>query len=428
MLGDLLWKPLLRRTVTGRWRRMELTPGVKAPFPDAVKRLGLYLHVPFCRTLCPFCPYNRVRYDSGRYARYERAVHQEVDLYAPHLADAQIPSLYIGGGTPTVDLPGLLRIVAHLRDQFASIGDICVELHPQHMEDACLAALRASGVNMLSIGVESTSDRLLRRIGRSHDGATAIDAVRRGKLAGFDTVNADLMFALPTQTLSEWETDLARVTEAGADQISTYPLFLLPCSEAGRRRQLCHPQQPPTERVKRMLDATDRIAEASGMHRCAVWSWIRGARQKFSSVTRHHYLGFGPSASSMIGSHFYVNTFDVDAYASALPAGRPIAVCMELERRLEMAYWLYWRAYELRVSEREFRDLFGAQESLERHFGLSFVPFLLTGLLRHGEDGYQVTRAGAYWIHRIQNEYSLSYISRLWGRCRETAWPAEVVL
>jgi oxygen-independent coproporphyrinogen-3 oxidase len=405
-----------------------MAAGEDVPFPTRLAGLGLYLHVPFCRKLCPFCPYNRFVYQPESFARYQRAAHEEIELYSAHLGGSRITSLYIGGGTPTVDLPGLLQIVRHLKSNFDPIPDICIELHPAFMDDQCLEALRKAGVTMLSIGVESTSDRLLQRIGRSHDGATALNAVGRARAQGFAAINVDLMFALPGQTQAEWEIDVARVLEAGADQLSTYPLFCFPCSELGRQRGVSHMRQPPARRVLEMLQATDRLAGIHGLARCAVWSWIADGRKKFSSVTRHYYVGFGPSASSMIGSHFYVNTFDVDAYASALPARRPIALSMQMDQRLEMAYWLYWRAYELFVADADFHDLFGADRSITELFGPSFTPFLAAGLMEQQADGYRITDAGAFWIHRIQNEYSLNHINRLWGRCRQTPWPQEVVL
>ena len=398
------------------------------PFPTRLNGLGLYLHVPFCHELCPFCPYNRFVYRQHAFELYERAVCQEIDLYAPHLTGSTIGSLYVGGGTPSVNVSGLLRILKHLRIRLPPVSEICVELHPKYMDDSCLAALRGAGVNMVSVGVESTSDRLLRSIGRRHDADTAIAALQRAQAQGFETVNADLLFALPTETLAEWESDVHRVLNAGASQVSTYPLFQFPYSEQGRRQSLARVEQPAAESVRAMLEATDRIARGQGLHRCSVWSWIRGSCKKFSSVSRHHYLGFGPSASSMIGSHFYVNTFQVDAYTSALPARRPIALSMRMDRRLQMAYWLYWRAYELFAGNDQFHDLFGLDQSIDNHFGAALVPFRLTGLLQRTAQGYRLTHEGAYWIHRIQNHCSLSYINRLWGACRDTPWPEEVIL
>ncbi len=426
MLGDLAWKPLLHRAVTGRWRRLRLTPS-EVPWPAALRRPGLYLHVPFCRQLCPFCPYQRVKHDPERYRRYERAVRQEIELVAPHLRGADFCSLYVGGGTPTVDPGGLERILGHLLGAVGGVPEVCVELHPGEMDDACLDRLRRAGVTMVSIGAQSLSDDLLRRIGRSHDGATAHGAIARARRAGFRSVNVDLMFALPGQTLEAWEDDVRRVLDAGADQLSTYPLFGFPYSDQGREEGLRHVRRPPTARIRRMLARTDALARDAGLERCAVWSWIRPGLRKFSSVSRHHYVGFGPSAASMIGSHFHVNTFDVDAYADALPSRRPVALAMPLERRQEMAYWLYWRAYELFAGRDDFRELFGGAD-LDATFGALFAPFRAAGFMRRTAEGWAITDPGAFWIHRLQNEYSLAYIERLWGRCRRTPWPAEVRL
>ena len=139
-------------------------------------------------------------------------------------------------------------------------------------------------------------------------------------------------------------------------------------------------------------------------------------------------MGFGPSAASMTGTHFYVNTFDIAAYAESLPDKRPVALSMRIDRRLEMAYWLYWRIYELFADDAEFQLLFKEKKSMRKTFGPLFFPVRLMGMLRRERQGYRVTRSGAYWIHRLQNEYSLSYINRLWGSCRKDAWPVEVRL
>jgi oxygen-independent coproporphyrinogen-3 oxidase len=100
---------------------------------------------------------------------------------------------------------------------------------------------------------------------------------------------------------------------------------------------------------------------------------------------------------------------------------------MPLDRRQEMAYWLYWRAYELFAGRDDFRALFDGAE-VEDVFGALFAPFRALGFMRRSEHGYEISDSGAFWIHRLQNEYSLAYIERLWGRCRNTAWPTEVRL
>jgi oxygen-independent coproporphyrinogen-3 oxidase len=296
------------------------------------------------------------------------------------------------------------------------------------MEMDCLQALKDFGVTLLSIGVETTSDTLLERIGRNHDGKTAIAAVQRALKLGFKSVNVDLMFALPGQTLEDWKADVTTIVDLGVDQLSTYPLFAFPYTELGQGRNLKKVTRPSHHRIKAMLEFTDAHCEQRGLHRCAVWSWLRPSRSKFSSITRHRYVGLGPSAASMTGTDFYVNTFDVRAYADALPGRRPVAVSMPVDQRLEIAYWLYWRVYELKLRAGVFRELFGPGRSLDDQFGHLIAPLLSSRLIARTSDGYAVTKTGAYWIHRLQNEYSLNYIDRLWGACRKEPWPAEVRL
>ncbi|MBN1910494.1 MAG: radical SAM protein [Pirellulales bacterium] len=429
-----VWKPLLKRLVTGSFDPLVMAPG-ETGVPAGLQRFGLYLHVPFCRNLCPYCPYQRVEFDAALFDRYETAAHQEIDLRARQMAESlsvsggerpRITSLYLGGGTPTVVPQALAGLVAHLADAFGRPGDVCVELHPSAMDDECLHLLRAAGVTMLSIGVESLSDRLLGLIGRSHDAATAEDAVRRAVALGFDSINVDLMFALPTQTLDELDDDLGRALALGVDQVSTYPIFGFPYTEWGRRLGQARIVRPQGNLIRKMLDLIRRRCREHGLEQCAVWSFLRPRRKKFSSITRHHYLGFGPSAASMTGSQFFVNTFSVQEYASALPEKLPVALVLPVDRRLEMAYWLYWRVYEMKLGRADFRDLFG--EELDAVYGRLLRLLTRMGMTERASGCYRVTEDAAYWVHRVQNEYSLNYINRLWSQCRQVAWPSEVTL
>lgn len=422
-----IWKPLIQKLVTGHRKRFRMSP-YEPTFPVDLKRVGLYLHVPFCKNLCPFCPYNRVEYQDTLFEQYEKAVHEEIELYTPHLKGCDFVSLYIGGGTPTVNLFGLLRILNHLKKNFSLSCDFCIELHPANMETECLKELKQVGVTMLSVGIESTTDRILQNIGRNHDGTTALKSLRRAVETGFDAVNADLMFALPGQSLKDWENDLITIIKEGVDQVSTYPLFSFPYSDLGQSQKIKSVKRPDSSLIRSMLNLTDSLLTSSGYERCAVWSWLKPSMKKFSSITRHHYVGFGPSAASMTGKDFYVNTFDVASYAETLPKKRPIALSMPVDLHLEMAYWLYWRVYELKIQQNDFKELFGEEYSLESSFNHIIRPFQLAGMIEKWNGGYQVTNSGAYWIHRLQNEYSLNYINRLWGACRKVSWPKEVYL
>ncbi len=421
----ILWKPLLHRAVTGQWERFEMV-NRPVPYPGIMKNPGLYLHVPFCRELCPYCPYNRIEFREDKFQAYLNAVCEEISLYARNTPEQEYSTLYIGGGTPTVSPAGLMDIVYHIKNTLNFKGDICIELHPSEMEDRCLELLKQAGVTMLSIGVETTDDGLLKLIGRRHDGRTAVDATRRALASGFDSVNVDLMFALPTQNLEQLKRDIDIILDAGVDQISTYPIFGFPYTELGEKLGIKSIRRPPGGLVREMFNAITENSYGHGMKRCAVWSFMKPEKKKFSSITRHHYVGFGPSAASMTGGHFHVNTFSVSEYSASLPVRRPVALSMRLTPRQEMSYWLYWRVYEMSINANNFRTFFGKE--LDGIFGHLLSPARVTGLIRRTEDGYSVDEKAAYWIHRVQNEYSLNYINRLWGLCRRTPWPEKVTL
>ncbi|THB68538.1 MAG: radical SAM protein, partial [Desulfovibrio sp.] len=274
-----LWKPVIQKLVTGRWRRPRMRRNMPSP-PGKLVRPGLYLHVPFCKNLCPFCPYNRVEYQDDLFAAYERAMHQEIELYRPALDGQKFTTLYIGGGTPTVNLEGLLGILQHMVEAFGPVRDICIELHPANMETECLQALKNAGVTMLSIGVEAATDHVLAAIGRNHDGKTALDAASRAVEVGFNAVNADLMFALPEQSLEDWARDLDAVLATGVDQISTYPMFTFPYSDLGQSERIRKVTRPKSATIRAMLDLTDTKAKQAGFERCAVWSWLRPSKNK----------------------------------------------------------------------------------------------------------------------------------------------------
>ena len=431
-----VWKPVVKRLVTGNFDSLVMR-AEKTDVPAELRRLGLYLHVPFCHNLCPYCPYNRVKFDEELFKRYEVATHREIELRARQMGEAlsasggsrpQIVSLYIGGGTPTVVPDALAGLINHLVEAFGRPEDVCIELHPASMEDECLEVLRAAGVTMLSVGVESLSDRLLSLIGRSHDAATAEEAVRRALTFDFEAVNTDLMFAFPTQTLNDLDYDLCRMLDLGVDQISTYPIFGFPYTEWGQRSGLGKITRPNGSVIRRMLDLIRRRCNEYGLDQCAVWSFLRPEKKKFSSITRHHYLGFGPSAASMTGDQFFVNTFSVEEYASALalPEKEPVALVLPVDRQLEMAYWLYWRVYEMKLGLADFRDLF--EEDLEDVYGRMLRLMTRMGMMERVDGYYRVTEDAAYWVHRVQNEYSLNYINRLWSRCQQDAWPSAVTL
>lgn len=419
-------KAILKYRLTGRVKKFKLTQAIPDP-RKPIDRIGLYLHIPFCKNLCPYCPYNKIEFDEEKARRYEKAVIREIDMFADEFQEKTVGSVYIGGGTPTVMRDGLLRVLENLRIRFnLSRSDICIELAPNDMPDEILRNLKDAGVTMVSIGAETFNDRLNEKIGRKTEGITIRDSVARAVKIGFDSVNADLMFALPTQTIADLRNDVKTAIGCGVDQISAYPLFAFPYTELGKKLGISYVRRPPGKLIRKMLSVIEEECLSSGYERCAVWSFLKKEYKKFSSVSRHYYKGFGASAGSMSGDYFYVNTFDVDEYCRAIEDNKsPIALSMPFDKRQEMAYWLYWRIYEMYISKSEFADLFG--ENFNRVFGDIFAFLKAIGFAEEDGEKISITAKGAYWVHRVQNEYSLSNIQKIWGTCIFDPWPKQVV-
>jgi coproporphyrinogen III oxidase-like Fe-S oxidoreductase len=420
-----LFKAMPFRIFTGSWSAGHLLPATIDP-PTNVSEAGLYLHVPFCRSLCPFCPYNRQRFTSCAFAVFERAVYREIDRYAESSQHCRITSLYVGGGTPTLDREGFLRILRYIRARFPGDYPVAVELHPHVADPQALNELQEAGVSQVSIGVQSLDDRELQQIGRNHNAAAGRTALRNALAAGFNGVNVDLMFALPGQTDDSWYRTITETLEMGADEISTYPMFSFPYAQPARQRENSS-HRAPEGVLHRRLNLVCSVAEHMGLQRSSVWTWTRPTKARFSSVTRNRYIGLGPGAASMTGDCFYVNTFSVAAYAESVVSRLPVALVLQVPPRLDRTYWLYWSLYALHISREEFAHSYPGLD-LDHEFGRPLRAMHALGLLHRVPAGYEVTHSGAYWIHRIQNAYSLHYLEHVWGACRREAWPQEVAL
>lgn len=392
-----------------------------------IDELGLYLHIPFCRQICPYCPYNKVVYRPALAQAYAQAVRREIDLYAELLGRRPITSFYIGGGTPTTMLQaGLPAILEHVNRMFNMRCGIHMESHPNDLTAQNIATIKALGVQHLSIGVEALHDRHLNSLHRPYTVAQAQAAVERAVSAGFTCVNADMIFALPGQSYGDVEEAGTRLLEWGVDQIAAYPLFTFPYTDWSR---LSH-----VERVRfnvfqrrRMLSLLEALFYSAGFLRTSVWAFTRHGVPKYCSVTVPVYLGLGASGSSYLHDVFYVNTFSVPAYVRALHEGHlPIALSLALSESMQMAGWLYWRIYETRFRISDFRSRF--KRDLHSVYGTWLRLMGTLGLLRHDGDEIVLSDRGAYWLHVLQDLFSIDYISRLWGTSRTDPWPLRVEL
>ncbi|MCP3903524.1 MAG: coproporphyrinogen III oxidase family protein [Planctomycetes bacterium] len=419
----------LRKRLTGEADvvLVDRVPEIERAF-EGVEELGLYLHLPFCRRICPYCPYNKTLYRVGLADGYAEAVIREIDLYASAVGDRPITSFYVGGGTPTVMLDhGLDRILRHVRASFRMKCAVHMESHPTDLTDEALAALLDMGVEHLSVGVEALQDHHLRALGRPYTADEVRATVARTVARGFRCVNVDMMFALPEQTVDEVVHTGRALVDAGVDQVAAYPLFDFPYTPWTRvtRSRTGGPAAVFTRR--KMLKALEHVFYGAGFRRTSVWAFTRAGVSPYCSVTVPLYLGIGASGGSYLRDVFFLNTFDVGAYIESLERGRlPVALSVKLSRKMQMAGWLYWRMYGVRFRKRAFLERFGT--AFDAIYGREARSLGRLGLLRDDGTEITLTDAGAYWLHVVQDIFSLDAVGKLWGTAMTTPWPRRVVV
>jgi putative oxygen-independent coproporphyrinogen III oxidase len=268
---------------------------------------GLYLHIPFCSAICPYCDFSVLKAGVPARKRFVEHLVAEVPLAARAWSDPRpFDTVYFGGGTPSLlPAPDLERVLGACRSHLALATDswVFLEANPEDVTPDACAAWRGLGVRTLSLGVQSFSGDALRFLGRRHSAAQARAAVETAQAAGFDTVSVDLIFGLPGQTEQAWRRELSDAVSLGPGHVSCYQLTIHARTRFGvaaKRGQLA--EMPDGEQAV-LFDLTHRFLADAGYSAYEVSNFARG-RDHESRHNRKYwdhtpYLGLGPSAHSL---------------------------------------------------------------------------------------------------------------------------------
>jgi oxygen-independent coproporphyrinogen III oxidase len=431
MLRDLIRNNIYRR-LTGE---ESLTLRNRPPSAEYLHRefqkitdMGIYLHIPFCRYICPYCPYNKELLNPDLRDRYTAAVIKEIDYYSALAGRMAVSSFYIGGGTPTTMLyNGIEKIIDHIYQSFNMHCSVHMESHPNDLSQQNLRHLRSIGVNYLSIGVESLQDRYLETLRRPYNALMVKETVGRAVSTGFECVNADFIFALPEQSCKEIEEAGHELVRTGIQQAATYPFFQFPHTSFGKENEAHKPGITTMLKRRRMLQVLESIFYSKDFERTSVWAFTKRGTDKYCSVTVPRYIGIGASAGSYLNDIFYLNTFNVAEYVKTIESNRmPVALSVGLTREMQMAGWLYWRIYETKISKEEFLGRFGV--SFDTRYGNLMRFFSGLGLISDNGREIILTDKGSYWLHSFEDFFSIDFIGNLWGKSKSDPWPEKVIL
>lgn len=363
-------------------------------------QVGVYVHIPFCVAKCNYCAFNSYAGLEHLYLDYVEALQREIRQCSRDKSSVRARSVYLGGGTPSVlSTDTLGAILNGCLDSFDPIpgAEISVEANPGTVGATYLSDLRAQGVNRLSLGAQSFDDSILRVLGRIHTSADVQQGYESARDAGFQNVNLDLIYGLPTQTLEGWQDDLAEAIELKPEHLSLYCLTVeegTPLAKSISRGEL--PSPDPDLAAEMYAHAQEGLAEAEYVH-YEISNWAVAGRECQHNITYWRslpYLGFGAGAHSFDGEARYCNIASPEEYVQRILGGQEaIAGRDEIDDALEMSDTMLMGLRMCQgVSFSDFEDRFGS--SPMEVYGDQIRDLIGLGLLDANASGVRLTARG----------------------------------
>ena len=311
--------------------------------------LGIYIHVPFCRSKCQYCDfYSLTTKDDKLMDSYMEATVKHIKEAGALAPNHKVDTIYFGGGTPSFfGADGMATILAAVRRYFdvANDAEISFEANPDSVSDKLLRRLRAEGFNRVSLGIQCDDDAILQKIGRPHNYAQAVTAVERIRRAGYKNLSVDLMYGLPGQTADGWEQTLRRVLTLNPDHISCYGLKVEERTPLYDYKDACN--LPDDDMQADMYLTAVEILKGKGYRQYEISNFARKgmiSKHNWKYWTGGEYLGFGPDASSDFGGKRFTMVRDLLAYIDGIKhGGQVIAELQEIPQRERAGEFLMTR-------------------------------------------------------------------------------------
>jgi len=363
------------------------------------EQISLYIHIPFCRSLCPFCCFNRYLFNETKARAYFVQLRRELDIYIQR--GFVFRDFYFGGGTPTILMDELLAFIDYLKHKFP-VREISLETTPQEITPEMVTALKNAGIQRLSLGVQSFDDGMLKSMGRVL--CTGAEARRKIGLAlgQFATVNVDLIFNFPFQTPEKFAEDIRIFQEMGIDQVTFYPLMPSPHKKSAMERRFARVDNSQEKIYYDLI--LSRIYD-KGYQPSTVWCFSKGPRMIDEYIVDYaDYIGIGAGSVSLVNGLFYVNSFSLEKYAERLNKGNlPIVRQRTLSEREYYRYYLLTKLFGTRVDKTQFKQQFG--QDIYSKIGAELRLFMLAGAVNETTGEIRVNRRGMYTVSVMMREF-----------------------
>ncbi|MCQ2456834.1 MAG: radical SAM family heme chaperone HemW [Clostridia bacterium] len=378
------------------------------------KRLGLYIHIPFCRSKCAYCDFNSAVPGSEELmSRYVSALISHMESYKDGAKEYSPDTVFIGGGTPTVLPTGeLARLIKAIRRIFdvTKKAEFTVEANPATVTLKSLKQLKRLGVNRLSIGLQSADNNELKALSRIHTRGQFVETFKMARAAKFDNINVDLMFGIPYQTYDSLMHTIDFVTRLGPEHISLYNLKIEPGTPFFENRDKVRELSADEDTEYAMYTAAIDLLASRGYAQYEISNFARPGYKCIHNLKYwncEEYLGFGVSAHSYFNGNRFAFIPDIKQYMPAvedLTSNIPLTSENEhLETRERMGEYIMLR---LRLCDglnpKDFAIRFGV--SFESMYGAKLKKFLSNGFMTTRNGAYALTPAGMFVSNYILSD------------------------
>lgn len=372
---------------------------------------GLYIHIPFCRRKCSYCDFNSYAGMEDFHVSYVDALVKEIKFSPSHPGGLrEVISIYLGGGTPTfLHHPLLERVLCACHDGFilSPEAEISIEANPETLDGETLRFLKRMGFNRLSIGIQSLNDRLLRILGRGHTVEEAVEALLIARKVGFENVNVDLIFGIPTESLGDWMRTLQRVIDLEPTHISTYSLEIHPGTEMERRILRGELEEVGEDEQADMYLLARDLLTLHGFEHYEISNFARDGyrcRHNLLYWENDDYLGFGAGAHSHLGNIRFCNLSDPLQYVGEIKKRRSARIRRdELTREMLLSETMFLNLRLLEgVDPKRFGEKFGLLP--QDVYGEKLRDLAQKGLVNFGERP-KLTEKGLLLANYVFSEF-----------------------
>lgn len=412
MLSERLLSFAVKET-SKNYLKLHPTTDKFVPGPKPGQKYMLYMHVPFCTRLCPYCSFNRFPFSEARAIPYFESMRKEMRMLYDLGYD--FDSVYIGGGTPTVMIDQLCRTIDQARELF-SVQEVSSETNPNHLVPEILEKLEGR-VQRLSVGVQSFDDGLLKQMDRYDKYGSADQIVERIQLATpyFISMNADMIFNFPAQTEDMLIHDIERIVESGCTQTTFYPLMASPSVERQLAKTVGKVDYAREERFYRIIDELLTGGNTPLFTHSSAWTFNRfdydegktsGGDMIDEYVVKYEeYPAIGSGGITYLGNSLFVNTFSLRQYSEDIQAGHmSIMGRTNFNLHDRMRYRFLMQLFGLRLDKRQWLHDFGV--SVENGLPAEMAFMKLAGAFAtDNSDEITLTSKGRYLVVAMMRQF-----------------------